>query len=139
IRFNTHDITQEVVGENTLNLPFKRIKGFMGRSDNMVKLRGINIYPQGIGPMLDEREEFLGEFICEAVRDETGRDEMIVRAEVSAPESQRAELLTKYAAILKRKIGIEIQVALVGEGELTPLTQVDVRQKPIRLIDSRFK
>ncbi|GAC11685.1 phenylacetate--CoA ligase family protein [Paraglaciecola chathamensis] len=139
IRFNTHDITQEVVGENTLNLPFKRIKGFMGRSDNMVKLRGINIYPQGIGPMLDEREEFLGEFICEAVRDETGRDEMIVRAEVSTPESQRAELLTKYAAILKRKIGIEVQVALVGEGELTPLTQVDVRQKPIRLIDSRFK
>ena len=89
--------------------------------------------------MLDEREEFLGEFICEAVRDETGRDEMIVRAEVSTPESQRAELLTKYAAILKRKIGIEVQVALVGEGELTPLTQVDVRQKPIRLIDSRFK
>lgn len=139
IRFNTHDITQEVVGENSLNLPFKRIKGFMGRSDNMVKLRGINIYPQGVGPMLDERVEFLREFICEAVRDASGRDEMIVTAEVSTPLGERDALLPAYADLLKRKIGIEVKVALVGEGELTPLTQVDIRQKPIRLIDSRFK
>ena len=139
IRFNTHDITQEVCQPNTLDLPFRRIKGFMGRSDNMVKLRGINIYPQGIGPMLDEREEFVGEFICEAVRDSNGRDEMIVSAEVSTPESERASLLPIYRDLLKRKIGIEVDVKLVAEGELTPLTQVDVRQKPIRLLDSRFK
>jgi len=139
IRFNTHDITQEICSTNTLDLPFRRIKGFMGRSDNMVKLRGINIYPQGIGPMLDERDEFLGEFICEAVRDESGRDEMIVSVEVSTPSDERSSLLPVYSELLKRKIGIEVKVKLVAEGELTPLTQVDVRQKPIRLIDSRFK
>jgi phenylacetate-CoA ligase len=139
IRFNTHDISQEVLGDNTLNLPFKRIKGFMGRSDNMVKLRGINIYPQGVGPMLEERSEFLGEFICEAIRDETGRDQMLVRAEVSSSVAKRDALLPLYAALLKQKIGIAVNVALVGEGELTALTQVDIRQKPIRLIDSRFK
>jgi phenylacetate-CoA ligase len=139
IRFNTHDITQVLPGDNSLGLPFKRIRGFMGRSDNMVKLRGINIYPQGVGPMLEERPEFLGEFICKAVRDEYGRDEMIVMAEVSAEASNRADLLADYKSILKRKIGIEVQVVLVGESELTPLTQVDIRQKPIRLLDERFK
>ncbi|MEE2002913.1 phenylacetate--CoA ligase family protein [Alkalimonas sp. MEB108] len=138
IRFNTHDLTEQLPGENKLGLPFKRIRGFMGRSDNMVKLRGINIYPQGVGPMLDERPEFLGEFICKAVRDDTGRDEMIVLVEVSSPPAQRSELLEIYQSLLKRKIGIEVQVELVGEGELTPLTQVDVRQKPIRLLDQRF-
>ncbi|WP_127025460.1 phenylacetate--CoA ligase family protein [Rheinheimera mangrovi] len=138
IRFNTHDITELVPGPNQMGLPFRRIRGFMGRSDNMVKLRGINIYPQGIGPMLEERTEFLGEFICKAVRDASGRDDMIVLAEVSTAAPQRAALLDDYRALLKRKIGIEVLVELVGEGELTPLTQVDVRQKPIRLLDQRF-
>lgn len=139
IRFNTHDITQQVSGDNKMNLPFKRIKGFMGRSDNMVKLRGINIYPQGIGPMLEDQPEFLGEFVCKAVRDKNGRDDMIVLVEVSWEGNSKTELIKSYKDILKRKIGIEVQVDLVAEGELTSLTQVDVRQKPIRLIDERFK
>ncbi|WP_077343519.1 phenylacetate--CoA ligase family protein [Pseudocolwellia agarivorans] len=138
IRFNTYDLTEVIPTENKMSMPFKRIRGFMGRSDNMVKLRGINIYPQGVGPMLDGRTEFLGEFICKAVRDKNGRDEMIVMAEVSTPEDQRADIQAEYAKILKRKIGIEVQVELLSEGELTHLTQVDVRQKPIRLIDDRF-
>lgn len=138
IRFNTHDLTEQLPGENQLGLPFKRIKGFLGRSDNMVKLRGINIYPQGVGPMLDERPEFLGEFICKAVRDANGRDEMIVMVEVSAAPEERAALVETYQQLLKRKIGIEVLVELTGEGELTPLTQVDIRQKPIRLLDQRF-
>ncbi|UJF20580.1 phenylacetate--CoA ligase family protein [Shewanella sp. OMA3-2] len=137
IRFNTHDITEELLTENKIGFPFKRIRGFMGRSDNMVKLRGINIYPQGVGPMLEERKEFLGEFICKAIRDETGRDELIVYVEVDVTPEARASLLPEYKTLLKQKIGIEVGVELVGEGELTALTQVDVRQKPIRLLDER--
>ncbi|GLP96317.1 phenylacetate--CoA ligase family protein [Paraferrimonas sedimenticola] len=134
IRFNTFDLTQEVLGENQLGLPFKRVRGFMGRSDNMVKLRGINIYPQSIGPMLEENSAFLGEYICRAVRDNTGRDDLVVHVEVS----EKSEGLDdELQAILKRKLGIQVQVELALEGELTPLTQVDIRQKPIRLIDER--
>lgn len=137
IRFNTHDITEELLTENKIGFPFKRIRGFMGRSDNMVKLRGINIYPQGVGPMLEERKEFLGEFICKAIRDENGRDEFIVYVEVDVKPEDRASLLPEYKTLLKQKIGIEVGIELVGEGELTALTQVDVRQKPIRLLDER--
>ncbi len=139
IRFNTHDVTEVIPGENPLGLPFRRIKGFLGRSDNMVKLRGINIYPQGIGAMLEERSEFNGEYICEAIRDANGRDEMIVKAEVTAPESDYAALAPVYKDILKRKIGIEVLVELCAPSSLNSLTQVDIRQKPIRLIDNRFK
>lgn len=59
VRFNTHDVTQEVQGDNALDLPFRRIAGFKGRSDNMVKLRGINIYPQGIGALIAADGQFL--------------------------------------------------------------------------------
>jgi phenylacetate-CoA ligase len=89
--------------------------------------------------MLDERPEFLGEFVCKAVRDAKGRDNMIVYAEVSTPIEQRDSLLEIYQELLKRKIGIAVLVELVSEGDLTAMTQVDVRQKPIRLLDERFK
>ena len=47
--------------------------------------------------------------------------------------------LGRYKAILKKSIGIDCGVELAAPGELAPLTQTEVRQKPIRLIDERFK
>jgi phenylacetate-CoA ligase len=108
--------------------------GFLGRSDNMVKLRGINVFPQAVGPILAEVAEFAGEYVCRVVRDDKGRDDMIVVAEVSrADESTEVRL----REVLKRRLGIEVSVELAKPGATAPLTQVDVRQKPIRLIDAR--
>jgi len=139
IRFNTHDVSAYRTDASPLGLNFRRIEGFLGRSDNMVKLRGINIFPTGIGAMLDEIDAFAGEFICKAERDASGRDEFIVIAETKAPETERAALLPTFKETLKRKIGIEVQVELVSKGTTGALTQIEVRQKPIRLIDNRFK
>jgi phenylacetate-CoA ligase len=139
IRFNTHDVSAFRTDDSPLGLNFRRIEGFLGRSDNMVKLRGINIFPTGIGAMLDEIDAFAGEFICRAVRDGSGRDTFIVIAETTAPHGARDGLLPAFRETLKRKIGIEVEVELVGKGETAPMTQIDVRQKPIRLIDERFK
>ncbi|GAB3096603.1 phenylacetate--CoA ligase [Aestuariicella hydrocarbonica] len=138
IRFNTCDVTEAIPGDNPFNLPFKRIKGFLGRSDNMVKLRGINIYPHGIGGMLAEHAAFAGEYFCVAERDSNGRDEMTVIAEVKAPSAAHDDLTRQFAEILKRKIGIEVGVQLVGEGGTAAFTEIDKRQKPLRLKDSRF-
>jgi len=137
IRFNTHDVTKVKTGQSSLGLNFKRIEGFLGRSDNMVKIRGINIFPQAMGPLLEEVSSFAGEFICKAERDAAGRDEFIVCAEVFGPvTNQEAD---KYRALLKQKIGIDCGIELSEPGGLAALTQTEVRQKPIRLIDERFK
>ncbi|WP_371189395.1 phenylacetate--CoA ligase family protein [Thalassotalea maritima] len=137
IRFNTCDISEEIVGANQFNLPFRRIRGFMGRSDNMVKLRGINIYPQAIGPILSAMPDFIGEYVCEVVRDATGRDDLIVHIEVANTENTKDSLVERYRTLLKQKLGVMVQVRLHGAGQLASLTQVDVKQKPIRLIDNR--
>ena len=52
IRFNTHDVSAFRTDSSALGLNLARITGFLGRSDNMVKLRGINLYPTGIGAIL---------------------------------------------------------------------------------------
>jgi phenylacetate-CoA ligase len=135
IRFNTHDVTEEVIGANPLGVPFRRIRGFLGRSDNMVKLRGINLFPTGIGALLVEQAEgATGEFICRVHKDGT-RDAMTTHLEVRGEAS--AALRTRLEGALKTRLGVEIAVVLEAPGSLAALTQVESRQKPIRLIDER--
>lgn len=132
IRFNTHDVTEELLGANQTGMVFKRISGFKGRSDNMVKLRGINIFPHAVGAIIENRPDLTGEYVCHVVRDASGRDEMLVRL-----ESRGGSEATEIAALLRKGIGIEVGVELVGPGETAAETQIDSRQKPIRLIDRR--
>jgi phenylacetate-CoA ligase len=129
IRFNTHDITHELDGRG--ELAFKRIAGFKGRSDNMVKLRGINLFPHAIGALIENRSDLTGEYVCH-LRREAGRDDMIVTLE-SRGGTDAAEI----AALLRQGLGVEVGVNLCAPGETAAATQIDSRQKPIRLIDER--
>ncbi|AOS98317.1 Phenylacetate-coenzyme A ligase [Microbulbifer aggregans] len=138
IRFNTCDITAEIPGANPFHLPFRRIRGFLGRSDNMVKLRGINVYPHGIGGMLAEMDCFTGEYVCIAERDDTGRETLTIMVEVTAPVAEHPQITAQSCALLKRKLGLEVGVELVWPGETAQWTELERRQKPLRLIDRRF-
>jgi phenylacetate-CoA ligase len=131
IRFNTHDVTSIRTDASKIGIKFKRIEGFLGRSDNMVKLRGINVYPQAIGPMLAEIGTFAGEWVCKVTRDGAGRDELIVVCE------DRGGKIEAYQETLKRKLGIEARIELVPPGGTAAATQIEARQKPIRLLDER--
>ena len=139
IRFNTHDVTQVRPGASSIGVNLTRIEGFLGRSDNMVKIRGINIFPQGIGPILDQDSDFAGEFICHARRTPDGRDSLLIRAETSAATHARPEAARRFAELLRRRTGIEMEVELVDKGSTAAATGLDSRQKPIRLIDDRFR
>ncbi len=131
IRFNTHDITHELAGRG--ELAFKRIAGFKGRSDNMVKLRGINLFPHAIGAIIENRADLTGEYVCRLVRDPaTQRDDMTVLI-----ESRGGSDVGQLAAVLRQGLNVEVAVELCEPGGTAALTQIDVRQKPIRLIDER--
>jgi phenylacetate-CoA ligase len=135
IRFNTHDVTEEVAGPNPLGIPFRRIRGFLGRSDNMVKLRGINLFPTGIGALLVEAAPgATGEFLCRVTR-AGGRDAMRVHLEVQGAPGDA--LRARLEELLRTRLGVEVAVALEAPGALAALTQVESRQKAIRLLDER--
>ena len=130
IRFNTHDITHELSGRG--EIAFKRIAGFKGRSDNMVKLRGINVFPHAIGALIENRADLTGEYVCHLRRDGQQRDSMVVTLE-SRGASDRAQL----ADLLRRGLGVEVEVLLCEPGGTAAATEIDTRQKPLRLIDER--
>ncbi len=138
IRFNTHDVTEELTGASSLGLQLRRIAGFLGRSDNMVKIRGINIFPQSLSPILETVPGFHGEFICVATRDVSGRDELSVHIEVGTAPGEHAALAGRFAETLRARLGVEVRIELCPPASLAELTEIERRQKPIRLIDKRF-
>ncbi len=138
IRFNTHDVTRVLTTPSSLGLNLRRIEGFLGRSDNMVKVRGINVFPQAMAPILEEHAGFAGEFICVTTRDAAGRDDLAVHVEVNGATTDTA-LAAAFAALLRMRLGVDVTIVLAEKGALAPLTGTETRQKPIRLIDKRFE
>ena len=133
IRFNTHDITHELSGRGSL--AFKRIAGFKGRSDNMVKLRGINLFPHAIAALIENRADLTGEYVCHLRRTDNAsgdRDDMVVTI-----ESRGGTDADALAALLRQGLGVEVAVVLCPPGGTAAATQIEVRQKPTRLIDER--
>ena len=132
VRFNTHDVSAWRGG--AAGLALRRIAGFLGRSDNMVKLRGINVFPQAIGPLLEELPGYAGDYLCRCARDGSGRDSMTVLAEFADRSDAQAGALRE---LLRRRLGVEVEVELAPKGALAPQTGIETRQKPIRLLDLR--
>ncbi len=135
IRFNTHDVTRLLPGASELNLPFRRMAGFLGRSDSMVKLRGINIFPQALSSMLAGSPGFNGEYVCVLTRNQEGREDLLVKIESTVQTSD--SLVGEFKELLKRKLGVEVLVEIAPPKSLSSLTGVESRQKPIRLLDKR--
>jgi phenylacetate-CoA ligase len=63
-----------------------------------------------------------------------GREEMTVLVEA---RSETSGLATSVRELLRRRLGVDLPVEIVAPGALAPLTQMEHRQKPIRLIDNR--
>jgi phenylacetate-CoA ligase len=135
VRFDTSDLSAFVGGPSSLGLSLRRIAGFRGRSDQMVKLRGINVYPTAIATLLAQCPETTGEYVCRVTR--TGdRDEMTVVVEVH-PGQDREGLAASLRALFRQRLGVDVGVELATPGETARLTGIEGRQKPVRLVDER--
>lgn len=137
LRFDTKDVSAILPGAGAAGFPLRRMAGFRGRSDNMVKLRGINVYPTGIGAILREVGGLGGEYVCR-VRRGGGRDAMTVLCETAPGEGPGdGDLAGAAARLLRERLGVAVEVELVPPGGTAEATQLHRRQKPVRLIDER--
>ena len=131
VRFDTQDVSALL--PPTFGA-FRRTAGFLGRSDNMVKLRGINVYPAAIAGLLDTWPKATGEYLCRVQRN-GAIDEMTVQVEWAgeAGEAETADV----ANTLREALGVRIHVELCAPGSTAMLTEIETRQKPRRLRDER--
>ena len=79
---------------------------------------------------------FEGEYICIAERDSDQRDNLRVLVEIEAESD--SEKKSAYEGVLRNELGFSVEVEFLPVLGTAELTQIEHRQKPLRLLDSRF-
>jgi len=114
----------------------RRMGPFAGRGDNMVKLRGVNVWPEAIGEIALDDPRLEADFFVRATR-EGNRDEMTVHIVTRAEMSQHAAIATDAEARLKERLGVRIHVETASPGDLDAWTELHTSPKPKRFRDER--
>lgn len=118
IRYRTRDLT--CLRPGTARPSMRRMDKVTGRSDDMIILRGVNVFPSQIEEALLAASWCGGHFLIELSRE--GRmDEMTVLAEARPDAWDGAGLLAeseRLAALIKGTIGITVAVAVQPPGTL---------------------
>jgi len=118
IRYRTRDLTRLLPG--TARPGFRRMEKVTGRSDDMIIVRGVNLFPTQIEEVLLATDWCGGHFIIELTRE--GRlDEMTVKAEARPERWDGAGLgdqTDHVAAHIKNTIGITARVMAVAPDTL---------------------
>lgn len=114
---------------------------FLGRSDDMVKIRGVNIYPMACLPAIQSDARTTGEWICIADRTEVQgviQDEMTVLVETRSDAGDLGGLAGHLERRLYNDLGLKVKVELVGESGLAEAANLGREGKPKRLLDRRY-
>ena len=138
IRYNMNDVTSwaRAPARGTQQRSISKI---FGRSDNMVKLRGVNVFPEAIGGIVSANPRCNGEYVCVLEGASGGREDMTVMVEARDDSVSKPALEGELALRLKELLGVKISVRMVGGGELDHLTGLSQTSKIKRLIDKRAK
>jgi phenylacetate-CoA ligase len=133
VRYRTRDLTRLLPGTAR---SMRRMEKVTGRSDDMMILRGVNVFPTQIEEQLMATEGLGPHFQIELSRE--GRmDAMTVHVE-AAEGPMGSDALARAAEALKRRIkervGLSVEIAAHGSGGV-PRSQ----GKAVRIVDNRPK
>ena len=81
LRYRTHDLCRLLPGRCSCGLNMPRHDRILGRSDDMLIYRGVNIYPGQYMAVIGEFTELGGEYQVELTRDERGLDHLTLTVE----------------------------------------------------------
>jgi phenylacetate-CoA ligase len=136
-RYNIRDLTALMPpGRCSCGSWLRRMTGFAGRGDNMVKLRGVNVWPEALGDLALSVEGATNDYFVRAVR-RSNRDELILAVVSDRPEEQYPAVADAVAERLHMQLGVRILVEVVGPGALDSLTGAGRAPKLIRFRDER--
>ena len=133
IRYRTRDLTRLLPG-TARNM--RRMERVTGRSDDMIILRGVNVFPTQIEEQLMTVEGLAPHFQIELSRPDR-MDQMLVMTEAAvgfASNEQRKKAAGDLAARVKRTVGISIRVDVADPGKVARS-----QGKAVRIVDNRTK
>lgn len=118
IRLASNDLTRWVMEDNACGRTYPKLPdGVYGRIDDMIHIRGENVYPIEVDNFLRGVPGYAGEHQIVVTR--TGSmDEMTVRAECSHPAADRAEFTRAAGEGLQSVLGVRVTLEVVDANTL---------------------
>jgi len=134
IRYRTRDLTKLVPGRCECGSVLPRHDRILGRSDDMIIFRAVNIYPGQVDHVLSGIPGLGSEYQIILDRKDDGKDYMTLRVErgEGGYGSGDEELRNQIAREIKKHIMVSAQVQLVDHGSL-PRSE----RKSKRVFDNR--
>lgn len=134
IRYRTRDLTRKIGHPCSCGSMLPLHDRILGRSDDMIIFRGVNIYPGQIDQVLSETPEIGSEYQIVLNRGEEGKDHMLLRVETQpdAPTASRDGIKKAIAEKVKKSILVSSTVEIVEYGTL-PRSE----RKSKRIFDER--
>ncbi|BCI59914.1 phenylacetate--CoA ligase family protein [Solibaculum mannosilyticum] len=131
IRYRTHDLTRFLPGDCACGLDYPRIDTLIGRTDDMIKVKGVNIFPSQIEEVLHDIPGASSEYQV-MIDHLNGKDIMTLFVEKDQG-TDAAQLEEIIAIVFKSRIGIAIVPKAVNIGDL-PRSE----KKSTRIFDNRY-
>lgn len=132
IRFRTHDLSRIIPGKCGCGREYPRIDTIEGRTDDMVKIKGVNLFPSQIEEILQTFPEVSSEYQIH-ISHLDGKDTMRLYVETNGRVDFLA-LARRIAERVKSRIGFTPLVKVVEIGVL-PRSEKKTR----RIVDTRYE
>ena len=104
LRFRTHDLSRIIPGKCKCGRCYPRIDTIKGRSDDMFKVRGVNMFPKQVEELLAKVEGTSSEYAIRIAREEgTNKDVMLLTVECDGKydfNQISAQIMEKFKALI---------------------------------------
>jgi phenylacetate-CoA ligase len=135
LRYRTRDLTRILPGECHCGRTHKRLARFQGRSDDMIIMKGVNLFPVQIETILMQFKELGSNYLI--TLDTVGNsDEMLIEVELSDLFTDDYSELQRLAKAITRQLRDELlltpRLRLVARGSLPIQEGKAVRVKDLR-------
>jgi len=135
LRYRTRDLTCILTGECGCGRTHKRLSRFKGRSDDMIILKGVNLFPIQIEKILMQFKE-LGSNYLITLETIGNSDEMLIEVELSDLFTDDYTVLQRLTKNITRQLKDELlltpHLKLVSKGSLPVQEGKAVRVKDLR-------
>jgi len=131
LRYRTGDVGSLTLEPCRCGRTTARIRGLLGRRDDMIIVRGVNVYPTNVEHALLSVPEASPHY--QLVVERTGAmDELTVQCEPAGPNVDTTELRTAVEHMLRERLGIRVRAEVLARGTV-PRSE----GKAVRVVDRR--
>jgi len=138
IRYRTRDLTRVLTGDCPCGRTHKRIDRFKGRSDDMIILKGVNLFPIQIEKVLMQFPELGGNYLI-TLETIANSDEMLIEVELSDLFTDDYAVLQRLTKNITRQLKDELlltpRLKLLAKGSLPVQEGKAVRVKDLRKLN----